>query len=288
MSACCWADPYSTVVVWETDRLLASTSHQPVTYSCSVPNVTCSCSVPNVTCSCSVPDVTYSCSVPDVACSCSVPDGRSRRHNSIFPDVRFISDRLCVDFSSGHFSARFPRPKPVCICLIPSYLLIYWLTPWSRVLLEKLTGFQLVKKFPTFYGTWRFITAFTNARHLSLSRAASIQFIPPHPTSWRSIAIFSSRLCLGLPCGLFPSGSPTKTLYTHLLFPIRATCPAHLILLDFITRTILGEEYRSLSSSLCSFLHSPVTLSIPGPYLLSTLFSNTLSLRSSRNVSDQV
>jgi hypothetical protein len=27
------------------------------------------------------------------------------------------------------------------------------LIPWSRVLLEKLTGFQLVKKFPAFYGT---------------------------------------------------------------------------------------------------------------------------------------
>jgi len=35
--------------------------------------------------------------------------------------------------------------------------------------LEKLTGFQLVKKFPVFYGTRRFITAFTSARHLSLS-----------------------------------------------------------------------------------------------------------------------
>jgi len=42
------------------------------------------------------------------------------------------------------------------------------LTSWSRVLLEKLTGFQLVKKFPAFYGTRRFITAFTSARHLSL------------------------------------------------------------------------------------------------------------------------
>ena len=30
--------------------------------------------------------------------------------------------------------------------------------------------------------------------------------------------------------------------------------------LDFITRTILGEEYRTFSSSLCSLLHSPVTL----------------------------
>jgi len=45
----------------------------------------------------------------------------------------------------------------------------YLLTPWSRVLLEKLTGFQLVKKFPAFYGTRKFITAFTTARQLSLS-----------------------------------------------------------------------------------------------------------------------
>ena len=43
----------------------------------------------------------------------------------------------------------------------------YFLAPWSRVL-EKLTGFQLVKKFPAFYGTRRFITAFTSARHPSL------------------------------------------------------------------------------------------------------------------------
>jgi hypothetical protein len=42
-------------------------------------------------------------------------------------------------------------------------------TPSSRVLLEKLTGFQLVKKFPALYGTGRFITAFTSARHLFLS-----------------------------------------------------------------------------------------------------------------------
>jgi hypothetical protein len=45
----------------------------------------------------------------------------------------------------------------------------YLFTPWSRVLLEKLTGFQLVKKFPVFYGTRRLITVVTGARHLSLS-----------------------------------------------------------------------------------------------------------------------
>jgi len=47
-------------------------------------------------------------------------------------------------------------------------LLPYLLTPRSRFLLENLTGLQLVKKFPTFYGTQRFITTFTSARHLSL------------------------------------------------------------------------------------------------------------------------
>jgi len=45
----------------------------------------------------------------------------------------------------------------------------YLLTPWSRILLEKLTGFQLVKKFPAFYETRWFITSVTNAHHLPLS-----------------------------------------------------------------------------------------------------------------------
>jgi len=45
----------------------------------------------------------------------------------------------------------------------------YLLTPLSKVLLEKLAGSQLVKKFPAFYGIQRFITAFTSVCHLSLS-----------------------------------------------------------------------------------------------------------------------
>jgi hypothetical protein len=50
-----------------------------------------------------------------------------------------------------------------------SYLFTVLLTPWSRVLPEKLKRPELLKKFPAFYGTRRFITAFTRARHLSIS-----------------------------------------------------------------------------------------------------------------------
>ena len=106
---------------------------------------------------------------------------------------------------------------------------IYLLTPWCRVLLEKLTGLQLVKKFPAFHGTQWFITALTSVRQLSLSWASPIQSIYPHPTSCRSILVLSIHLRLGLPSGLLPSGFPTKTLYTPLSSPIRAICPAHLI-----------------------------------------------------------
>ena len=53
---------------------------------------------------------------------------------------------------------------------------------------------------------------------------------------------------------MFPHQNP---VYVSLL-PIRATCSAHLIF-NLITRSILGKEYSSLSSSLCSFLHSLIT-----------------------------
>ena len=129
---------------------------------------------------------------------------------------------------------------------------------------------------------------FTKACHLSLFWARSIQYMPPIPRL---------KIHLNIILPTMPGSStwslslrfPHQTLYASLLFPIRAACPAHPILLDLVTWIIFGEEYRSLSSSFCSFHHSPVTSSSSGPnILLTTPFSNTLALRSSPNVSGQV
>ena len=147
---------------------------------------------------------------------------------------------------------------------------------------------QLVKKFPAFHGTRRFITALTSVRNLSLSWASPIQSIYPHPTSWRAILILSTHLHLGLPTGSFPPVSPQDPIQSPLLTHTRhMPSPSHSS--RFYHCTMLGEEYKSFSSSLCSHLQSPVTSSLLGPnILLNTMFSNTLSLLSSRNVSDQV
>ena len=167
-------------------------------------------------------------------------------------------------------AARETRPDEVIQSVTVPYLLI----PWSRVLLEKLTGSQLVKKFPAFYGTRRFITAFTYARKCPYPKPARSS---PYPTSY----FLKINLNIILPpkpgspkCSFsfrFPHQNPVYN--SPLLSSIRATSRAHIILV-FITRTISGEQYRSLSSSLCSFLHSHVTSSLLRPNIhLNTLFS---------------
>jgi hypothetical protein len=61
------------------------------------------------------------------------------------------------------------------VCLL-TYLRTYLLTPWSTVLIEKPIDFQLVKKFLAFYGTRKFITAFTSVRHLRVLSVFLVRF----------------------------------------------------------------------------------------------------------------
>ena len=90
-------------------------------------------------------------------------------------------------YSRGEQKIPFSTSPRLALSSVPAsysmgtYLLTYLLHA-AESFFEKLTSFQLVKKFPAFYETWRFITAFTSARHLSLSWARSIHSTPPHPT----------------------------------------------------------------------------------------------------------
>jgi hypothetical protein len=106
-----------------------------------------------------------------------------------------------------------------------AYYLLSYLRSWA--LFEKLPVVQPLKIFPASYGTRRFITVFTSTG----SYPEPDQSSPCHPISLRSIIIFSIHLRLDLPSGLFPSGFHTNILYAFHFPPIRATVPAHPILL---------------------------------------------------------
>ena len=159
-----------------------------------------------------------------------------------------------------------------------SNLLTYLITQWSRVLqeipriLRNPKGHFRIHKRPTPVP----VLSQTDPVHAPTCHFLKIHFniiLPPMS---------------GSPKRSFSLVPPTKTLHAPPLSPTRATALAHFIRLDLITWTILGE-YRSLSSSLCIFLHSPVISSLLRPNILRcTLFSTAISLCSSLNVSDQV
>ena len=101
----------------------------------------------------------------------------------------------------------------------------YLLTPRCRVLLEKLTGLQLVKKFPAFHGTRKFITALTSVRHMSILGQPNLLHTPTshlleinpniiHPSMPRSPQWSPSFRC------------PQQDSIHPLSSPTRATCPA--------------------------------------------------------------
>ena len=114
--------------------------------------------------------------------------------------------------------------------------------------------------------------------------AQSSPCLTSHFLKTHLIIIF--HLFLGLPSGFIPSGFPTKTLYqasplTNTRYMSR---PSHSSRFYHSKNIGWGVEVIKLIN-----IHSPVTSSLLGPnILLSTLFSNTLSLRSSTSVSDQV
>ena len=99
-----------------------------------------------------------------------------------------------------------PRRHEVRVKHFTATGLTYLLTPRCRVLLEKLTGLQLIKKFPAIL--WNLKVHYrTHKRPPPVPVLGQPTY--PHPTSWRSILILSTHLRLGLPSGLFPSGFPS-------------------------------------------------------------------------------
>jgi hypothetical protein len=79
-----------------------------------------------------------------------------------------------------------------------------------RVLLQKLIVPRLVKKFTVFQWTRMFITVFTRARHLCLSRDTRTQSTSSHLNSLSNILLLFPHLRIGLSSGLLPSILPPK------------------------------------------------------------------------------
>ena len=109
----------------------------------------------------------------------------------------------------------------------------------------------------------------------------------PHPTTWRSISILAFHQCLGLPSCLCSSTFSHQTLYAPLTHTCCMNIPPHSSSVDHPNSIWWRVQIKS--SSLHSFLHSPVTSSLLGPnILLSALFSNSLRLIFSLNVRDPI
>jgi hypothetical protein len=134
------------------------------------------------------------------------------------------------------------------------------------------------QEIPLFHGTQMFTAVFTTAHYWSLCLTSWIHSTLSHANYLRPILLLSSNPCLGLLSNFPPWRFTAKMLFTFLTASMRATCPAHLILL-----IILGKQWNIWSSSTCKFkLHPPVSspLLCPQHFFIAARSSLSLSWKS--------
>ena len=132
------------------------------------------------------------------------------------------------------------------------YSTTHSLTPWCRLLPQQLTGLQLVKIFPTFYRTRRFITVLTSVRHLSLSWASPIQYMGPHTHTYihKKHYQLCKLLYIRLLCWTFNSKFEVhRAVYRNIIYivkPTRCTIASlYFGLTLYMFRTVFPSIFRS-------------------------------------------
>jgi hypothetical protein len=84
------------------------------------------------------------------------------------------------------------------------------------------------------------------------------------------------------------SGFLIELLYEFIISIVRAICPAHLILLYWITLTTYGKVYELLSPSLCNFNQSHISFCFLDPNVLVSLSLEYYSFLGCRAVHSHV
>ena len=167
-----------------------------------------------------------------------------------------ICDNLDLAMTTVSNKSLWPT-CPMCN-VINKFLLLHtsytWLTTcmeWNPF--EKLIVLQVVKKLPTLYGTWRFITILTTACHLFVSWIVWIQ------SSLPILFFFKIHFNIILPYACVVQGFLTEVILNYFSNP-HMLCALSIILSSIWSTVIInGEEYEPLNSFLCCFVHISVS-----------------------------